>query len=58
MGMGRLEQLGIIPLTVWVKDDLVPHEIVEEEERNLTEMALANNDFDGLFELNYGDEVL
>jgi hypothetical protein len=58
MGKGRLERLGILLLTVPVEEFVVPHEIVEEEEGNLMEMALIDNNFNGVFELDYGDEFL
>jgi hypothetical protein len=56
MGKGRLEQLGIFLLTIWVEDFVVPHEIVEEEEDNLIWMASIDNNFNGVFELDYGEE--
>jgi hypothetical protein len=58
MGKGIVEQLGIFPVTIQVEDFVVPHEIVEEEEGNLMETALVDNNFDGAFELNNGDEFL
>jgi hypothetical protein len=58
MGKGRLERLGILPLTIWVQDFVVPHEIVEEEEDNLMEIVLIDNNFNGVFELDYGEESI
>jgi hypothetical protein len=58
MGKGRLKQLRILPITIGVDDFVVPHEIVEEEEETLMEMALIDDNFDGVFELNYGDAFL